>query len=126
MHAGAPAHESLRVATSDAAEYAPLRKTIEVDAAVVGAGIAGLTTALLLKQAGLRVAVIEATAVCTGTTGYTSAKVTAQHGLIYDTIAPKLGEDGARAYGKANLAALDVVVALVGEHDCDCDCRHRR
>jgi glycine/D-amino acid oxidase-like deaminating enzyme len=97
MHAGAPAHESLWVATSDAPEYAPVREAIEVDAAVVGAGIAGLTTALLLKQAGLRVAVIEGTAVCTGTTGYTTAKATAQHGLIYDTIASKFGEDGARA-----------------------------
>ncbi|HWC26658.1 MAG TPA: FAD-dependent oxidoreductase [Solirubrobacteraceae bacterium] len=121
MNAGAPSHESLWVATSDASDYAPLNAALDVDAAVVGAGIAGLTTALLLKQAGLRVAVIEATGVCTGATGYTTAKVTAQHGLIYHTIGSTFGEDGARAYGQANLAALGLVEALVIEHGIDCD-----
>ena len=125
MHAGAPAHQSLWIATSDASEFAPLHEAIDVDVAVVGAGIAGLTTALLLKQAGVRVAVIEASAVCTGATGYTTAKVTAQHGLIYDTIRSTFGDDGARAYGEANSVAVDLVEALVHEHSIDCDFERR-
>jgi glycine/D-amino acid oxidase-like deaminating enzyme/nitrite reductase/ring-hydroxylating ferredoxin subunit len=125
MNAGAPVHESLWIATSDAAQFAALHEDVDVDVAVVGAGIAGLTTALLLKQAGVRVAVIEASAVCTGATGYTTAKVSAQHGLIYDTLGSKFGEDGARAYGEANLAALDLVRALVDEHAIDCNLERR-
>ena len=121
MHADAPVHESLWIATSDASDFPVLEEAIDVDAAVVGAGITGLTTALLLKQAGLRVAVLEATTVCSGATGYTTAKVSAQHGLIYETIGSTFGEDGARAYGEANLAAVDLVEALVHEHDIACD-----
>ena len=93
--------------------------------AVLGAGIAGLTTALLLKNAGLRVAVVEADGVSRGTTGHTTAKVSAQHGLIYDTLRSKFGEDRARAYAEANLAAVDLVEALVREHGIECDWERR-
>jgi hypothetical protein len=61
------------------------------------------------------VAVIEAGGICCGaTTGHTTVKVSAQHGLIYDTLSSNFGEDGARAY--ANLAAVDLVEAMVCEH----------
>jgi glycine/D-amino acid oxidase-like deaminating enzyme len=83
---------------------------------VLDAGIAGLTTALLLKSAGLRVAVIEAARVSGATTGHTTAKVSAQHGLIYDTLRSRFGNDGARPYAEANLAAVEVVESLVREH----------
>ena len=45
-----------------------------------------MLTALLLKNAGLRVAVLESGEVCAATTEHTTAKVSAQHGLIYDTL----------------------------------------
>ena len=56
---------------------------VEVDVAVVGGGIAGVTTAYLMKEAGRRVALLEADRLLTGVTGNTTAKVSAQHGLIY-------------------------------------------
>ncbi|MCA1698502.1 MAG: FAD-dependent oxidoreductase, partial [Actinobacteria bacterium] len=90
--------------STGAPDFGSLDAPIEVDAAVIGAGIAGLTTALLLKCAGLRVGVVEAGGVSRGTTGHTTAKVSAQHGLIYDTLSSKFGEDGARAYAQANMA----------------------
>jgi glycine/D-amino acid oxidase-like deaminating enzyme len=62
----------------------------------------------LLKNAALRVAVLEAGGVSHATTGHTTAKVSAQHGLIYDTLRLKFGQDGARAYAHANLAAVDI------------------
>jgi glycine/D-amino acid oxidase-like deaminating enzyme len=90
------------------------------DVAVVGAGITGLTTAVLLKNAGLRVAVLEAGGVCLGATGYTTAKVTAQHGPTYSKISSTFGDDGARAYAEANTAGLELIAALVAEHGIDC------
>jgi glycine/D-amino acid oxidase-like deaminating enzyme/nitrite reductase/ring-hydroxylating ferredoxin subunit len=98
---------------------------VEADVAVLGAGIAGLTTALLLKKEGLRVAVIEAAGICCATTGHTTAKVSAQHGLIYERLAAKFGEDGARTYAEANLVGLELIEALVDEHGIDCEWERR-
>jgi glycine/D-amino acid oxidase-like deaminating enzyme/nitrite reductase/ring-hydroxylating ferredoxin subunit len=120
-----PRHESVWLATTERAGFDPLDAPIEVDVAVLGAGIAGLTTALLLKKAGLSVAVLEAAEVCSATTGHTTAKVSAQHGLIYATLCSTVGEDGAQAYADANVGAIDMVERLVGEHEIDCDWERR-
>src|SRR6188472_2141988 len=60
--------ESLWLATAPSTSYPPLARDIAVDVAVLGGGIAGLTTALLLKRDGARVAVIEAGRVGRGVT----------------------------------------------------------
>ncbi|HEV2058229.1 MAG TPA: FAD-dependent oxidoreductase [Solirubrobacteraceae bacterium] len=118
-------HESVWITTSEPSEFAALEEAVDVDVAVLGGGIAGLSAALLLKNGGLRVAVLEAGAVCAATTGHTTAKVSAQHGLIYDTLSSSFGQDGARAYAEANLAAVDVIERLVVEHAIDCDWERR-
>ncbi len=113
------------MATTQNGAFGPLESPIDVDVAVLGAGITGLTTALLLKQTGVRVAVVEAGRVSGATTGHTTAKVTAQHGLIYDTITSKFGRDGARAYGEANYAAVNVIDRIVRENWIECDWEQR-
>lgn len=77
--------------------------------AVVGGGIAGLSTAFELVEAGYDVAVLEGDRIATGTSGNTTAKLTSQHGLIYDTLCTRLGVEGARRYAEANEAAIDIV-----------------
>ncbi|MEW5858486.1 MAG: FAD-binding oxidoreductase, partial [Cyanobacteriota bacterium] len=62
--------------TKEGTKYPQLASDITVDVAIVGGGITGLTAALLLKQAGLRVAVIEASQIGSGVTGYTTAHLT--------------------------------------------------
>ena len=118
-------HESIWIATTDELGFDPLDQPTDVDVAVLGAGIAGLSTALLLKNAGLRVAVVEADGVGRATTGHTTAKVSAQHGLIYDTLRSNFGKDGARAYAEANLAAVDLIETLIREHRIDCEWERR-
>jgi glycine/D-amino acid oxidase-like deaminating enzyme/nitrite reductase/ring-hydroxylating ferredoxin subunit len=88
---------------------------------VLGGGITGLTTALLLKQAGVSVAVVEAGRVACGVTGYTTAKVTSLHGLTYAKLRSTFGEQGARVYGEANQAGLELIASLVEELGLDCD-----
>ena len=90
------------------------------DAVVVGAGIFGLTTAVLLARAGVRVALLDAGPVAAGVTGYTTAKVSSLHGLVYADLAGSLGEDTARTYGEANEAAIAQVATLVDELGIDC------
>ena len=112
MGTAAEHNPSVWVATAPDATFPSLSGDVEVDVAVIGGGITGLTTALLLGDAGATVAVIEAGAVASGSSGYNTAKVTALHGLIYARLVRTLGEERARQYAEANQAAVEQVVAL--------------
>ncbi len=92
----------------------------EVDVAVVGGGIAGITTAYLLKQAGRTVAVVEARRLLDGVTGHTTAKVSAQHGLIYAELRDRFDIDTAAGYGASQLAALEWLRTEIGRLGVDC------
>src|SRR3546814_9153260 len=88
-------HRSVWLATADHPTFEPLRTDLDVDVAVVGGGITGLTTALFLQRGGARVAVIEADRVGHGTTGHTTGKITSQHGLKYADLLRSAGEEKA-------------------------------
>jgi glycine/D-amino acid oxidase-like deaminating enzyme/nitrite reductase/ring-hydroxylating ferredoxin subunit len=90
------------------------------DVVVVGAGIAGLTTACLLARRGYSTVVIEARAVGAGITGHTTAKITAQHSLVYDHLRRSRGPETAAAYGQAQLEALEWIASEVRQHRADC------
>jgi glycine/D-amino acid oxidase-like deaminating enzyme/nitrite reductase/ring-hydroxylating ferredoxin subunit len=96
---------------------------VDVDVAVVGAGIAGLTAALELKRRGLTVAVLEAARVATGVTGNTTGKVTSLHRLAYSQLADQHGRATARAYGQANQAAIEHVARTVAAEAIECGFR---
>jgi len=114
---------SLWVDTAPESSYSALEEEIEADVAVIGGGIAGLTAAILLKQAGLRVVVLEAGRVGTGVTGHTTGKVSSLQRLVYGELRSSFGERGARTYGEANEAAIEQVAALVNSESIDCDFR---
>jgi glycine/D-amino acid oxidase-like deaminating enzyme/nitrite reductase/ring-hydroxylating ferredoxin subunit len=105
----------------DFPEFPSLEDHLEVDVVIVGAGITGITTAYLLVNEGLKVAVIEAGKVLNGTTGHTTAKITAQHDLIYDEFIHNIGRSNARLYYEANTEALNFVKETVDKHAIDCD-----
>ena len=104
---------------------APLDRDVTVDVAVLGAGIVGLTTALLLERQGARVAVLEARRVAAGASGYNTAKLSSLHGLTYGKLAGSLGMDAARTYGAANEAGIARVFELTDELGIDCDLRRK-
>ena len=76
------------------------------DVLVIGGGIAGVLCAYLLAEAGCRCVLVEGGQVGAGVTANTTAKVTAQHGLVYDRLIKKRGADAARLYFEANQAAV--------------------
>lgn len=114
-------HESVWLATSDAPRRLPLPGDARTGVLVIGAGIAGLTTALLLQRDGHDVTVIDMHRVGSGTTGHTTGKVTSQHQLAYAALAREHGLDTAARYAEANQAGVELVGTLVEELDADCD-----
>lgn len=99
----------------------PLTGHEDTDVAVVGAGIVGLTTALLALRDGLRVVVLEGARVGTGTTGHTTGKVTAQHSLVYADLLDRVGVEKAQAYADANVAGIALVERLADELGIECE-----
>jgi glycine/D-amino acid oxidase-like deaminating enzyme/nitrite reductase/ring-hydroxylating ferredoxin subunit len=116
---------SLWLHTASNPGYSALEGGLHVDVAVLGAGITGLTTALLLKRDGARVAVVEAARVGSGVTGCTTAKVSALQSTIYSTIRSRHGDDAASTYAAASLAGVEQVAALASEETIDCDLERR-
>jgi glycine/D-amino acid oxidase-like deaminating enzyme/nitrite reductase/ring-hydroxylating ferredoxin subunit len=114
-------NRSLWIGTTPETHYPALRTPVEVDVAVIGAGITGLSVATLLKRSGVRVAVIEAGRVASGVTGYTTAKITSLHGLVYARLVQEFGLDQAQRYADANQAAIEQVATFVREDGIDCD-----
>ena len=98
-----------------------LNGDLRADAAVIGGGLAGCLTAYLLQKEGLRTVVLEADRLGSGQTGGTTAKITSQHGLIYDRLITQLGPDLAGQYARANQRAVEQYRALVETEGIDCD-----
>jgi len=79
--------------------------------------------AYFLFQEGLSVAVVEAGRIVENVTGFTTGKITSQHGLIYGELAERLGIKNARLYGEANQAALEKLASLIDDKWIPCDFR---
>jgi glycine/D-amino acid oxidase-like deaminating enzyme len=109
----------------DARATPRLDRDLAADVVVVGAGIVGLTTALLLEREGLDVVVLEMRRVGAGATGYNTAKLSSLHGLAYTLLAKSLGRDKARVYGEANEAGIARVFELAQELGIACDLRRK-
>jgi glycine/D-amino acid oxidase-like deaminating enzyme/nitrite reductase/ring-hydroxylating ferredoxin subunit len=101
--------------------FPKLDHDIEVDVAIVGAGITGITAAHILNQSNVKVALIEAGQILTGTTGHTTAKLTSQHGLIYDELINHFGIEKAKQYYDATSQAIQFVKDIVNTSQVDCD-----
>jgi glycine/D-amino acid oxidase-like deaminating enzyme/nitrite reductase/ring-hydroxylating ferredoxin subunit len=107
--------------TCEGPDYERLKGDQKCDIAIIGAGITGITTAMLLADSGMSIAVVEADKVCSGTTGKTTGKITFEHGLKLSSIRDRLGEEYAKSYALANKLGLDQIAKLIDKYDIDCD-----
>ncbi|HLR15750.1 MAG TPA: FAD-dependent oxidoreductase [Bacillota bacterium] len=117
-------HASLWQKAHPFPSFPTLESDIDCEVLIVGAGITGLLTAYELRKIGLQVVVIDSHEIASGTTGRTTAKITAQHGLIYHSLIESSGIDQAQEYyetaimGKNALlqTAADLQMNIALEH----------
>ncbi len=93
------------------------------DVLIVGGGMAGVLCAYQLKRAGVDCMLVEATEIGGGITKNTTAKITLGHGLIYDKMMDRFGQDKARLYVEAQRGALREYARLCRDIDCDYEIR---
>ncbi|MDQ6607348.1 MAG: FAD-dependent oxidoreductase [Actinomycetota bacterium] len=125
MSATTSANSSLWLVGAPHTDHPPLRGQIQADVAVVGGGIAGVTTALRLQQAGVKVALLEARTIGSGVTGCTSAKVTALQSTLLSTIGSHHGAEAVEVYATACAAAVQDVAQLAADAGIECELQRR-
>lgn len=99
--------------------FPALEHDLTTDVLIVGGGLAGILCAHRLAQDGIRYVLIEADRICHGVTRNTTAKITSQHGLIYERLIREFGVETARLYWQANEEALGQYEMLARSVDCD-------
>ncbi|WP_229859452.1 FAD-dependent oxidoreductase [Streptomyces poonensis] len=113
------------IETAPGEAYPPLDGDLDVDVVVVGAGIAGISTAYEVARLGRSVALLEAGTVAGGVTGHTTAKVSALHTLVYDKLRRTRDEEAARLYAVSQSEAIERAAELVDELGIACDWERR-
>jgi len=113
--------QSFWMASTSQPDYPTLDEDIKVDIAIIGGGFVGVSTAYLLSQHGIKVAILEADRILQGTTGHTTAKITSQHGLIYSKIKSQISEEFAKQYAEANETAIRKIKEIAQENKIECD-----
>jgi glycine/D-amino acid oxidase-like deaminating enzyme/nitrite reductase/ring-hydroxylating ferredoxin subunit len=108
-------------ATAKLPSYSPLTHDTAADVCIIGAGIAGLTTAYLLTEVGKTVVVLEDGAIGSGQTGMTTAHLVNALDDRYFELERLHGERGARLAAESHTAAVDRIESIVSRERIDCD-----
>ena len=105
-------HSIWRVTRRKPFRAPPLSSAVEARVVIVGAGISGLSTALVCAEAGHSVLVIDADDVGAGTTGASSAHLTTLPDSRMATLESRFDQTTARAVGEASKRAIDQIEPL--------------
>ena len=98
---------------------------LSCDVAIIGGGLTGLTCGYYLSKKGLKTVILEADCLMSKTSGHTTAKITAQHGLFYKYLIDTFGIDTAKDYLEANLNAIKNIRKIIDTENIDCDFQYQ-
>lgn len=113
--------ESIWRKTCEIESRPQLSGDIKAQALVIGAGMAGILTAYYLEQAGVKTIVLESGKIGGGQTQNTTAKITAQHGLVCSRLLKKVSREKARTYMEASQKAVDAYKEIIEREQIACD-----
>ena len=102
-------------------EQQELHGEISTDAVIIGAGMAGVLIAHELKRRGVEAVLLERDQTGAGVTKNTTAKITAQHGLIYRKLIADFGVEQAKQYATANQRAVERFAEIIERGAIACD-----
>lgn len=114
-------YDSIWSASVEMPRYAPLDRDLVTDVVIVGAGIAGMSVAYHLADAGRHVVVLDDGAIGGGITSRTSAHLTCAMDNSYTVVESRRGVEATRLAAGSHLAAIDRIetIALTEQIDCD-------
>lgn len=111
--------KSIWSASAEPDEFPKLEKDLKTEVLIIGGGIAGILTAHRLHSQGVNYVLVEKERICGATTCNTTAKITCQHGFIYQKILKSGGAERAKMYLHANKAAFDEYARICEKIECD-------
>src|SRR5207253_5550772 len=100
-----------------------LASDLEVDVAIIGGGLTGITAAYLLKNAGAKVALIERNRCACCDTGHTTAHLTYVTDERLHRLVKVFGRDAAKAFWEAGASAIDHIFEIMQARNIDCEFR---
>ncbi len=112
------------LATAQPKRFTAVEKALTVDVLVVGGGITGVTTAYLLRRAGMSVALVERDRIAGVDTGHTTAHLTAVTDTRLSDLVEEHGRDHARAVWDAGAAAIEQIEEIVSQEKIECEFTH--
>lgn len=114
--------EAISIRESD---YSQLAKDIEVDVAIIGGGITGITAASQLISHGKKVAILEAEKIGGVTTGYSTGNLYIAVQPFYQNIYSKFDLETAKTIAHSRKNAIDYIEKNVKEKNINCQFSRR-
>ena len=114
-------NSSYWVESTHQTDYPKISKDFDTDVLIIGGGITGILTAYMLSESSLNVSIVEADRMAMGVTANTTAKITSQHGLLYDYLLNSFGFDIAKGYLDSNEEAIGIIKDIIKKESIDCD-----
>ena len=114
-------NKSYWVESTNKTNYPKISENVNSDVLIIGGGMSGIATAYMLSESGLNITIVDADRIGMGVTANTTAKITSQHGLIYDYLLNSYNFDTAKAYLDSNEESIKNISNIINKENINCD-----